>query len=110
MKYLTIHPYTLGLLRSPGTWLILPTSVLCVLIAAILRYCLSFNRLIAVLGLTKISSELAEKHHLGAHVVRPLNEDKREEARAYFIDGIACLLYTSPSPRDRTRSRMPSSA
>ena len=23
---------------------------------------------------------------------------------------IACLLYTSPSPRDRTRSRMPSSA
>ena len=28
------------------------------------------------------------------------------------IDGvhIICLLYTSPSPRDRTRSRMPSSA
>ena len=26
---------------------------------------------------------------------------------AEFID---CLLYTSPSPRDRTRSRMPSSA
>ena len=24
--------------------------------------------------------------------------------------GIGCLLYTSPSPRDRTRSRMPSSA
>ena len=24
--------------------------------------------------------------------------------------GNACLLYTSPSPRDRTRSRMPSSA
>ena len=29
-----------------------------------------------------------------------------------FLGGIvgACLLYTSPSPRDRTRSRMPSSA
>ena len=26
------------------------------------------------------------------------------------IDAHACLLYTSPSPRDRTRSRMPSSA
>ena len=25
-------------------------------------------------------------------------------------DGEGCLLYTSPSPRDRTRSRMPSSA
>ena len=24
--------------------------------------------------------------------------------------GFTCLLYTSPSPRDRTRSRMPSSA
>ena len=24
--------------------------------------------------------------------------------------GYSCLLYTSPSPRDRTRSRMPSSA
>ena len=26
------------------------------------------------------------------------------------MTGGACLLYTSPSPRDRTRSRMPSSA
>ena len=29
----------------------------------------------------------------------------------YIVGGrITCLLYTSPSPRDRTRSRMPSSA
>jgi len=28
----------------------------------------------------------------------------------YVADGLICLLYTSPSPRDRTRSRMPSSA
>ena len=27
-----------------------------------------------------------------------------------FNNSIGCLLYTSPSPRDRTRSRMPSSA
>ena len=27
-----------------------------------------------------------------------------------LVDFITCLLYTSPSPRDRTRSRMPSSA
>ena len=37
-------------------------------------------------------------------------------ARHGFIAGLlldlvtTCLLYTSPSPRDRTRSRMPSSA
>jgi len=30
------------------------------------------------------------------------------DALTWHID--ACLLYTSPSPRDRTRSRMPSSA
>ena len=28
----------------------------------------------------------------------------------YIVANIICLLYTSPSPRDRTRSRMPSSA
>ena len=28
----------------------------------------------------------------------------------YSGRGSNCLLYTSPSPRDRTRSRMPSSA
>ena len=34
-------------------------------------------------------------------------------ARSQFENGhlpVICLLYTSPSPRDRTRSRMPSSA
>ena len=29
---------------------------------------------------------------------------------ALTLLGNSCLLYTSPSPRDRTRSRMPSSA
>ena len=28
----------------------------------------------------------------------------------FIISGIGCLLYTSPSPRDRQKSRMPSSA
>ena len=27
-----------------------------------------------------------------------------------LADGLACLLYTSPSPRDKRQSRMPSSA
>ena len=31
-------------------------------------------------------------------------------AVAAIKEGAICLLYTSPSPRDRTRSRMPSSA
>ena len=40
------------------------------------------------------SMELAEAHY-AVHSERPF---------------YPCLLYTSPSPRDRTRSRMPSSA
>ena len=33
------------------------------------------------------------------------------EKRVIYFDHLdSCLLYTSPSPRDRTRSRMPSSA
>ena len=35
--------------------------------------------------------------------------DQRDQLNLAF-DAIICLLYTSPSPRDRTRSRMPSSA
>ena len=42
-------------------------------------------------------------------------ELSRAEAEQLFVDlghtlQDICLLYTSPSPRDRTRSRMPSSA
>ena len=34
-----------------------------------------------------------------------------ENEQCQFIESLGvCLLYTSPSPRDRTRSRMPSSA
>ena len=31
-------------------------------------------------------------------------------ADAYGLETYACLLYTSPSPRDKRQSRMPSSA
>ena len=34
----------------------------------------------------------------------------KERQKEGIAAAIACLLYTSPSPRDRTRSRMPSSA
>ena len=40
-----------------------------------------------------------------------LAEEMRREKTVFIIgEDVACLLYTSPSPRDRTRSRMPSSA
>ena len=38
------------------------------------------------------------------HVLK-VDKSSRDKRFPYF-----CLLYTSPSPRDRTKSRMPSSA
>ena len=38
------------------------------------------------------------------------NTGEIDEAEWMFLLTGGCLLYTSPSPRDRTRSRMPSSA
>ena len=45
------------------------------------------------------------KEVLKKDTITPLLEQLKEEVQA-----ASCLLYTSPSPRDRTRSRMPSSA
>ena len=54
----------------------------------------------------------------GRTVSRRLDDGKTIEITRVATDGTknacsklyGCLLYTSPSPRDRTRSRMPSSA
>ncbi len=37
-------------------------------------------------------------------------QGRLDEAQPLLEDALACPLYTSPSPRDRSRSRMPSSA
>ena len=46
-------------------------------------------------------------HHFPARSMRDEKELKDYVSRC---KGGGCLLYTSPSPRDRTRARMPSSA
>ena len=43
--------------------------------------------------------------------IKEYTEQPKVSAKAEkLVESITCLLYTSPSPRDRTRSRMPSSA
>ena len=42
--------------------------------------------------------------------LKKLLEGQAVSLETYTYNRNACLLYTSPSPRDRTRSRMPSSA
>ena len=57
-----------------------------------------------------INLEVGQEIRVGKH-----NERAKITKIEYFdksgdISVNTCLLYTSPSPRDRTRSRMPSSA
>ena len=70
-----------------------------------------------VTGSTKgIGKSIAENMAaLGAKVVissrKPAACEKvADEIKAKGHEATACLLYTSPSPRDRQKSRMPSSA
>ena len=44
------------------------------------------------------------------HVSSPIGKELDSLADVISFGFVPCLLYTSPSPRDRTRSRMPSSA
>ena len=57
----------------------------------------------------------ANVQDIAKYMLTLMNDEKlRNEmgtaARKHVIENFDCLLYTSPSPRDRTRSRMPSSA
>ena len=49
-------------------------------------------------------------HSMGGKSAMVLDKLHQGLLSKLVVVDIACLLYTSPSPRDRTRSRMPSSA
>ena len=56
------------------------------------------------------SSTLDEKEYAKIITVDEFSTPKNDSIFSIATYNIGCLLYTSPSPRDRTRSRMPSSA
>ena len=58
-------------------------------------------------ALQNLGEQLVE---LSAAQLAKLNIDNEALIEAVQLAQRICLLYTSPSPRDRTRSRMPSSA
>ena len=58
---------------------------------------------------------ILEKKSNGSKAPTPEMQARMEAGKVEImkvVEGVpgACLLYTSPSPRDRTRSRMPASA
>ena len=56
----------------------------------------------------EIHNDLSEKDFITTLIHELIHVD--QNVRGLRDDTQSCLLYTSPSPRDRTRSRMPSSA
>ena len=68
-----------------------------------------------VLGVSKDSSadEIKKAYRKLALKFHPDKNPGNEQAEKNFkeaAEAYSCLLYTSPSPRDRQKSRMPSSA
>ena len=59
----------------------------------------------------KVTAEEIAQHYFKQNRLHWwVNEDNKHLINKDSEYGYDCLLYTSPSPRDRTRSRMPSSA
>jgi len=59
--------------------------------------------------LIETCKEIYEKYHISI-LLNPTNPLVLFITIPLAVSSDICLLYTSPSPRDRTRSRMPSSA
>ena len=69
--------------------------------------------IMSIFGVTYVYAAEGHSHELPEflHFMEELIEE--HSILRGFVFGVihtTCLLYTSPSPRDRTRSRMPSSA
>ena len=63
--------------------------------------------------LSELLKSLLNQKEIGVVVVDNIDLNKlSDRLRIQLTESVTptCLLYTSPSPRDRTRSRMPSSA
>ena len=77
---------------------------------AVYRYTVRFNeeehnRFLAMFGKSGVyARSVFLKAHFFGQPFKVLKVDKT------LVDYYTCLLYTSPSPRDRSLSRMPSSA
>ena len=57
------------------------------------------------------TSGILKEYKTDSKEIKTLETKYDDDAGDWYVAlGWDCLLYTSPSPRDRTRSRMPSSA
>src|SRR5665811_1592923 len=68
--------------------------------------------LLNVVGVSYLESRGRNRVHTTVREVLRIHVDVKVGTgrQGVYVRNSDCLLYTSPSPRDRTRSRMPSSA
>ena len=71
-----------------------------------------YRRMVEVRALGRQGPQAITQPDSTAVQIMTIHGSKGLQAPVVVVSGLfaACLLYTSPSPRDRTRSRMPSSA
>ena len=69
-----------------------------------------FSGVKAYLQLARESRNILSKNLFYSLAIQEAEHAKRIDEFFFDPRNKGCLLYTSPSPRDRTRSRMPSSA
>ena len=68
------------------------------------RYAFAYH--ITITNQTTLAAKLLTRHW----IIVDANQERQEIHGSGVVGEQPCLLYTSPSPRDRQKSRMPSSA
>ena len=79
-------------------------------VAAAVTACIKMKDVFSQEAVTGVLSTLVHRQPLPPLIMRTLINTWEVYPDCRKCALCACLLYTSPSPRDRTRSRMPSSA
>ena len=103
--------FQIGLLKysGGGDWYANPTSLPNLVKFANLNLSTNINEDIATVDVGSPEIMNYPFIHMTGHGNVVFSDQEIQNLRKYLMAG-GCLLYTSPSPRDRTRSRMPSSA
>ena len=107
----------LRIMAGPATWLVVAAGLLFMytMISNLVSWSPGVNYVALYAAKNKALPKVfasENKHGMpkGANIINGLVASALVIGAYYLIQYSGCLLYTSPSPRDRTRSRMPSSA
>ena len=96
----------MDLADSPGLVTVEGPDRLCQSLVAAIGLCLVASRWSSGVDVIVVGESLRWLAQIGIEDVQPMTTDEVSRALQWWT----CLLYTSPSPRDATLSRMPSSA